>query len=149
MSNLDLSEQPDYIPIGHSVRLVSLPELARVFRVSQQRALDLLASLAVPAMSVISARSDDGPTDGKIYVNLFGLETAIFAATMPTWYPDPKTRPGLAAWYQSMAALENASLDRDAMKARLQAWIRRLKVADRRKARTRAGASHTEKVPAP
>lgn len=119
---------PPYIPVGHSVRLVAIPEIARQFGMTLSRTLSFLRGLKIPVLFT----APDNPA--RTYVNLFTLEATLFRVLTPeSILPTDKNRPGLAAFLQSCAALEYASLDKEALKARLHEWVRRFKKYDGRK----------------
>ena len=118
---------PDYIPVGHSVRLVSTRELGRAFGMTEKKVRTFLGSIDVPLLV-------PDVEDTICYVNLFALETSLFLGLWPDHLvPDRKKRPGLMAYLQSMAALDTAALDKEVVRDRILKWSRSLKELDRRR----------------
>ena len=131
---------PPYIPVGHSVRLVAVPEIARQFGMTLARTLAFLRDFQIPILYTGPDPGSTNPADtlkktpSRAYVNLFSLESVLFRVLTPqSILPTEKNRPGLLAFLQSCAALEYASLDKEALKARLHEWVRRFQKYDRRK----------------
>lgn len=66
---------PDHIPVGYSVKLVSVPSLARAIGIEDQQVLDLLEGLGVPIFC---------PKLGGVpYFNLPSLEIVLFKLLRP------------------------------------------------------------------
>ena len=103
------------IPIGGSVRLMELSELARAFKCSIETITSDLARLKVPIL----------PFGGRSNVNLPALEIALFRAHLPD---DVKT--GLShnanALLQTMTSMEWGTLDVRGLRDRLTKWLRAL-----------------------
>lgn len=105
------------VPVGGSVRLVRVVELAHKFNLSNIGALRLLEDLKVPAILIGDAK----------FFDMFALECAMHHAFMG----EPlKTKvqedPELGLIIQSLAATEYSLVEEASMKAKLKRWARKI-----------------------
>lgn len=100
--------RPDMIPVGPSVRLVSLPAMATAFGVSEHYAKRFLDGLGVPCERVY----------GLPYFSMFALESTLFSKLLPDIYSTSENHE-FGLYLQTVAALEYCAADAKAMKRRL------------------------------
>lgn len=117
------------VPIGHSVRLVPVSEIAKGLRISVDDVEVLLHQLGVPVAH------DMGP---KRVVNLPALEWAIFRDLHPTTKGKRDTNE-VIRFHQMAAAIDYSVLDRATLKRRLRRAMAKLATS------TKSGKMHRER----
>ena len=108
--------RPDFIPIGSSVRLVSLPACARAFGVCEIYLKRYLNIIDVPYERVY----------GVPYLNLFSLESELFNRLIPGRIKQKGISPETMSLLQLVAGLEYSTCDEKALKKRLSTMGRYL-----------------------
>ena len=103
------------IVVGASVRLWSVEAVCEDLTVLPDAARTLLAALGCPLLNL--------PGTTKQYVNLYGLESALFALSLPTTMkqtPDGTNDPELLRLHQELAGSMYLAATREAVRERVK-----------------------------
>lgn len=106
------------IPIGHSVRLIEVRDLAEAMGCTTEEAEQSLDAWEVPTQ--VFCR--------KVVVNLAGLEAALFDGLLPERFKGAgrKDAGDQSLFAQLVASLEYGIMDREALVRKLTSWVRGL-----------------------
>ncbi len=103
----DTTKRPDIIPVGPSVKLISIPACCGAFRVGEPYFRRFLNIIGVPIERVY----------GEAYINLFSLELELFQRLLPEKFQHASSE--MKSWLQMVAGLEYTGCDEKALRERI------------------------------
>lgn len=116
-----VAQNSNRIVVGASVRLWSVEAVCEDLTVLPDAARTLLAALGCPLLNL--------PGTTKQYVNLYGLESALFALSLPTTMkqtPDGTNDPELLRLHQELAGCMYLAATKEAVRERVKKLARQL-----------------------